>query len=547
MSTPSEGFRRIPGKRALQAVALLLVLVATAAPAASAPQSIANPPASAAEREELRQAIESRYEVLPVSGGIVLKPRRPRAGVRTIEVTGREVAVNGERVSARTLRDWLGEDAEPVLRLQGLSAAEQRRVFALDEAAAEPGPAPSAEEAEQEEQEVTEVTETPAEPDESAEPEETAEPAEPAEPEEPSRYSTGDQVNVGGSVTIRKGEVVSEAVAVGGGVTVEEGAEVLSNATAVGGSARIDGKVGGEVVSVGSSVHLGPRAVVEGAVTSVGGRIHRAPGSAINGPTTEVAWPFFGGDWGDWDWDWNGWGLWPSWIGVSEVLSSLMGLVLMGLLTCLVLMVARRPLERVDRQLVSQPWPSAFAGLMGVLFFWPLFIVVTVLLAITIIGCALFLLYPFLFLYLGLLFLLGYATVAYRLGRWIEIRFNRNFGGPYAVALVGVFLIQIWSVLGELLDLVPGPFSFFAFMVGMFGFLVKAAAWIVGFGAVILARFGLEPGYWPRRGAPVPPPSYTPPPGYTPPPSDQLPLSEPRWEDERPPYPQTPEEGEPPR
>jgi hypothetical protein len=545
MSSQSEGFRKILGKDALRFVAILLVVVATAASAAPAPQSTANPPASAAEREELRQAIESRYEVLPVSGGIVLKPRRPRAGVRTIEVTGREVAVNGERVSARTLRDWLGEDAESVLRLQGLSAAEQRRVFALDEAAAEPAPEPSAEEGEQE---VAEVTETPAEPDEPAEP---GEPAEPAEPEAPVRRSTGDQVNVGGSVTVRKGEVVHEAVAVGGKVTVEEGAEVLSNATAIGGAARIDGKVGGEVVSVGSSVILGPRAVVEGAVTSVGGRIRRAPGSVINGPTTEVALPFFGGDWGDWDWDWNwdGWGLWPSWVGVSEVLSSLTGMVLMGLLTCLVLLVARRPLERVDRQLVSQPWPSAATGLAFCVFFWPLFAVVTVLLAITIIGCALFLLYPFLFLYLGLLFLLGYATVAYRLGRWIEFRFNRNFGGPYAAALVGVFMIQIWGVLGELLDLVPGPFGFFAFMVGLFGFLVKATAWIVGIGAVILARFGLEPGYWPRRGAPVPPTSYTPPPGYTPPPpaADQLPLSEPRWEDERPPYPLAPDEPEPPR
>jgi hypothetical protein len=252
-----------------------------------------------------------------------------------------------------------------------------------------------------------------------------------------------------------------------------------------------------------------------------------------------------GGGWRHWDWD--QWGPWPFWGGVSDVLSSLMKLILMGLLTCLVLLVARRPLERVDRQLAAQPWPSAAAGLMGFLFFWPLFIVVTVLLAITIIGCALFLLYPFLFLYLGLLLLLGYAAAAYRLGRWIEIRFDRRFGSPYAVALVGVFLIQIWSVLGALLALVPGPFGFFAFMAGLFGFLVRLSAWIVGFGAVILARFGLEPGYWPRRGAPVPPPSYTPPPYAPVPPADQLPLSEPRWEEPGASREVYPPEGEPPR
>jgi hypothetical protein len=527
MSTPSERTRRFSGKLALRIAAILLVLVSTAAVAAPAPQSTANPPASAAERAELRQTIESRYEVLPVSGGIALKPRSARAGVRTIEVTGRVVAVNGERVSARTLRDWLGEDAEAILRLQGLSAAEQRQIFAFDDAAAENRPERTAA-AEEGEQEVTEVSEAPEAPEPPAEPEE------PAEPESPVRHSTGDRVNVGGSVTVSKGEVVSEAVAVGGRVHVEEGAEVMSGATAIGGSARIDGKVGGEVVSVGSGVYLGPHSVVEGAVTSVGGRIHRSPGAVVNGPTSEVALPFVSHDgWGNWDWNWDDWGPLPFWGGVSDVLSGLMGLILMGLLTCLVLLVARAPLERVDRQLTAQPWPSVAAGLAGFISFLPLFLVVTVLLAITVIGCVLFLLYPFLFLYLALLLLLGYAAAAYRLGRWIEFRFNRRFGGPYAVALVGVLLIQIWSILADLLDLLPGPLGFFAFVVGLFGALVKAAALIVGFGAVILARFGTEPGYWPRQGAPRMPPSYTPPPASTPPPPapDQLPLSEPRWEE----------------
>lgn len=547
MSTLSERSRKIFGKEALKAAALLLVLGSVAAYAAPAPQSTVNPPASAEERADLRRTLESRYEVLPVSGGVALKPRQPQAGIRTIEVTGKEVAVNGERVSPRTLRDWLGEDADAVLRLQGLSVAEQRQVFGLDQAAAEPAvPSASA----TEEQEVSEVPETPekAEPAEPPEPAEPAEPTEPGEPEKPHRYSTGDRVNVGGSVTVSKGEVVSEAVAVGGSVHVDEGAEVQDAVTAIGGPARVDGKVGGEVTAVGSGVYLGPHAVVEGGVTSVGGHIHRSPGAVIEGPVSEVALPFFGPwgrDHGWWDWEWDRWGPWSFWGGVSDVLGSLMALVLMGLLTCLVLLVARQPLERVDRQLTAQPWQSVAAGLAGFIFFWPLFIVVTVLLAITIVGCALFLLYPFLFLYLGLLLLLGYAAAAYRLGRWIEIRFNRRFGGPYAVALVGVLLIQAWSVLGELLDLAPGPFRFFSFMVGLFAFLVQLTAWIVGFGAVILARFGLEPGYWPRRGAPVPPPPYTPPPAQA---STELPLSEPRWEEPGS-YSETlpPEESAPPR
>lgn len=548
MWTPSDRLAKLFGKRSLRLAAILLVhgcMAATPAIAAPAPQSAANPAASAEERAELRRSLESRYEVLPVTGGIALKPRQVRAGIRTIEVmTGQDVAVNGERVSARTLRDWLGEDADAVLRLQSLSAAERRQMFGLDDAVPvargqeESTPEPAAETETSEEEEPAATSDVDVD--------EVETPEAPEEPEAPARerrHNASPRVNVGGSVRVEKDEVVEEAVAVGGSATVD--GEVTDTVTAIGGPVRIQGRVGGDVTSVGSSVYLGPKAVVEGGVTSVGGSIHREPGSQIHGPTSEVSlWPSWTHGFGD------GWGPWAFWGGVSDVMSSLMMLILMGLLTCLVLLVARGPLERVDRQLAAQPWQSALAGLAGFIFFWPLLLVVTVLLAITVIGCALFLLYPFLFLYLGLLLLLGYAAVAYRLGRWLEVRFNRSFGGPYAVALAGVVMIQIWSLLGEIFGMIPW-LGFFAVITGLFGFLVQATAWIVGFGAVILSRFGLEPGYWPKRGAPVPPPSYTPPPptDFS---GDPLPLSDPLTRAD--PYPDTyppdtypPEGTEPPR
>jgi len=492
-----------------------------AASAAPAPQSATSPPASAEERASLRQTLESRYEVLPVHGGIVLKPRQPRAGIRTIEVTAEGVAVNGERVTARTLHDWLGADADSVLRLQGLSAAEQRQIFGLEGGsapAATPVPAATPAPADESAAATTEgeVSEEPAEP-------ETPAPAETPE-SRGNRRSYGSRVNILGSVTVEKDEVAEEVVAIGGSATVE--GEVGRDVTAIGGPARIDGKVGGDVTSVGGGVYLGSNAEVEGDITSVGGSVHRQPGSKVRGTINEAGSPFgrpfgrhvrFGRDWEPW----------PFWSGVSEVMSSIMFTVLLGLLVCLVLLVARVPLERVDRQLVAQPWPSAAVGLAAFVFSGPLLAAVTILLAITIVGCALFLLYPFLFLYLGLLLLLGYTAVAYRLGRLVESRFERNFGSPYMAALVGVLLIQVWSILGHMLDVLPGPFGFFSFMVGLLGFLVQAVAWIVGFGAVILARFGLAPGYWPERGAPVivPPPAPVPPVPYERP-VEPLPLSQ---------------------
>jgi hypothetical protein len=548
-------FQNKLGKRSLSILAILLVfgsLMGAAALAAPAPQSTANPPASAQERGELRRLLESRYEVLPVSGGIVLKPKKVRAGIRTIEVTGAKVAVNGEGVSTRTLRDWLGEDADSILRLQGLSAAEQRQVFGLDDAgeavaAEEPTPEPEASPAPADiEEEETPAGDTTSDVDVAEEP---AAPAE--EPATPSgRHSAGSRVNVLGSVHVEADEIVQDAIAVGGSATVD--GEVTQDVVAVGGNVRIKGRVGGEATSVGGNVYLGPKAVVEGNVTSVGGRIYREPGARIGGDTSDVAMPPWNQGWRG-DHDWTPWGPWGFWGGVSDVMGNLTWLILVGLLTCLTLLVARVPLERVDRQLSAQPWPSALVGLAGTIFFWPLFIVVTVLLAITVVGCALFLLYPFLFLYLALLGILGYSTVAYRLGRWIETRTNRSFGSPYAVALVGVVAIQIWSVLASMLDMIPWM-GVFAFLTGLFGFLTQAAAWIVGFGAVILSRFGTAPGYWPRQGPPSssvpPPPPYSSDP-YTPSdePVDSLPLAEEsRWEEPEPypeSYPPPPPEGEP--
>ncbi len=507
------------------------------------PQSPDRPPATAQERSDLRAAIEARYEVLPISGGVLLKPRRAKAEVRTIEVVGDRIAVNGETVmSERTLRDWLGDDADVVLRLQGVPAAGRRQLLGLGaEPAGHAQPAlkeaPPAATSDPDATDAADAAADAAETsdDTAAEPSMAEPPAPPAAPEPPenpfaNRHSSGRRVNVGGSVHVAKDELADQVVAIGGQADVQ--GDVKHEVTAVGGPVHIEGKVGGDVVSIGSNVYLGPHSVVSGDVTSVGGTIERDPGAVIHGSTNEVGMmPFgrhrhlfhYGPSWGFWG-------------GVSDLMGSLVRLVLTGLLVCLVLMVARRPLERVERMLVTQTWPSVAVGLAGSIFFWPLFVVVTILLAITIIGCVLFLLYPFLLLYVGLLLILGYATVSYRLGLFLVGRLGLKIAGDYAAALTGVVALQGWIVLGNLFDLLPWPFGFFAFLCWMFGTLATIAALVTGFGAVILSRFGLAPGYWPGRGAPPPypgsmvpvgPPPYAPPPPpYAAPPAEGLPLSD---------------------
>jgi cytoskeletal protein CcmA (bactofilin family) len=532
MSTLADCIQRFSGKSALRIGAVLLVLGSgAAAHAAPAPQSSDRPPATAQERGDLRKTIEAKYQVLPISGGVLLNARQPKAGVRAIEVTGSRIAVNGETVTARTLRDWLGADAEPVIRLQGLSAGEQRQLFGLGAEAAPPSPA-APETSTEPPTSDTDVTETSAEAPERPEAAETPDRPEAPEPPptpgsfkpSPGLRSSGSRVNVGGSVRVDRDESADEAVAVGGSVEVE--GEVRDDVTAVGGPVRVAGKVGGEVLSVGSSVYLGPHAVVEGDVTSVGGNVHREPGAVVNGAIHEVGvLPFLGRHGFHRGPIWSG-----GWGGVSDLLGSLMSLVFMALLTALVVLIARRPLERVDRVLTAEPWPSAAAGLASAILFWPLFFVMTILLILTIVGCVLLLLYPFLLLYVGLLLLLGYTAVAHRLGLLLESRFNRSFGSPYTATFLGVLALQGWRVMGAVFGLLPWPFGVLSFLFSLFGLLLVTAAMVVGFGAVVLSRFGLAPGYWPRRGAPA---SYVPPPSGQP--VEPLPLSDPLTHPSEPP------------
>ncbi|MES1211598.1 MAG: hypothetical protein ABUL63_04605, partial [Acidobacteriota bacterium] len=104
-----------------------------------------------------------------------------------------------------------------------------------------------------------------------------------------------------------------------------------------------------------------------------------------------------------------------------------------------------------------------------------------------------------------------YAAAAHRLGRLLEERFGRRFGSPYAVALVGVMAIEGWSLVGRVMGLGGGILDFLAFTVLAFGFVVQYVAWTVGFGAVLLARFGSS------RGTPAPVALVPPPPPPAPP------------------------------
>jgi hypothetical protein len=527
------------------ALTLLLALPAFAQNTANTPKTPPAPPAApAAGAPDLRAAITQKYEVLAVSNGVVLKPRTEELGVRAIEVSGDTIAVNGERVSEGVLRAWLGEQAEPVVRLHRLPPAGRQALFGLKQGTGEteiPDTSTGEKADASETAEKAETAETAEKADgDTPEPEETPEvgetPAAPAAPEIPEVPSTssGSRVKIAGGITIDKDEMAEEAVAVLGSVRVD--GQVAQNVVAVGGSVIVNGKVGGDVVSVGGSVHLGRHAEVMGDVTSVGGTIDREEGSKVHGSTQDVG-VAGGRDWHrDVDVDT---GLNP--FGALGLLWSLIWLIVLALLIFLTLLLGRRRVERAEAYVATEPWKAAVVGILAVFLSLPLLAVVTVLLMITLIGCALILLYPFFAVVLVLLLLVGYTASVHRLGVLLERRFDRRFGSPYAVALMGLLVLHLWIILGNLLGLIGGFLHVIGVLLVIFGFAAHVAAFVIGLGAIILDRLN-----GPAAAATLPtlPPAPLVPPAQPMPPRSPtsaaaLPLSEQweederRWEEER--------------
>jgi cytoskeletal protein CcmA (bactofilin family) len=527
MSTPSELFRRLR----IQATAASLFLAAAvlagqpAALAAPAPQEAGGAVAAApASQTELRQLIERRYEVLPIRDGLLLKPRKERLGVRAIELRGTSIAVNGEPVNERVLRSWLGEEeADPILRLARLARSAQRALFGLDGAEALPSttpttpgppgppgspappaaplpvpvPGPGSDEAE-----VPDLPEAPEPPEMAEAPEapDTAEAAEAAEDDRSGRR--GGPIKVAGSVTVDAGEVAEEVVVFGGPVRID--GEVIGDVSSFGGPVRVNGKVGGSINAIGNSVHLGPKSVVLGDVSSILGKVHRAPGARVEGSISEATKGGVKTEDQEIDWSW-GHGYSP-WGRVSHFVGSLFRVMLLALLACLVLLLARGPLERVENKIAADPWASLGAG-VGVAFLSALLIApVTVLLIVTIVGCLVVMLYPVLALVLVLFLLLGYTAVALRIGRWMEGRFGWRLGNPYLHVLLGVAVIHVFFLLGRLFGIAQGVLDWVSGMFLFVGVVVEVAAWMTGFGALVLTRFGLGPRWRRPFGDPGLPP-----------------------------------------
>lgn len=242
-------------------------------------------------------------------------------------------------------------------------------------------------------------------------------------------------------------------IKIGSDVHIEKDMRV-EDAVAVGGSVYVDGIVDGDAVAVGGTIHLGEEAIIHGDAVTIGGDIDQAEGSMIYGDIVDVGTfnfknifegkHFFGGRRGI-----------PKFFTIIP---------LIGLFALVLLLSVLIPTElsTVASNIKNEPIIMFLWGMLGVILIVPL----AVMLAISIIGIALI---PLEVLAVFLALLIGYIAVAIMIGKKMLRALNKDNPSVIFSAILGVLIL--W-----LIGLIP-----------IFGSIVKAIAWIIGFGAVIIA------------------------------------------------------------
>lgn len=454
----------------LGAAAAFALLIGTAAPlAGTVPPSppagfeVPSPPAppeapTAPALSPAAAALAERYEIEELADGVLLRPRDADSVVRSIEFTeDGEVLVNGKEFEEQELGAFLGEDGRHVAALARLDFDRLLEAFGfVIEGEPEPG-----------DLEVGVTVDVPGAPRIRV------------------HGSREDRVSVGNSIHIAADESARDVVCVGCSIEIE--GTISGEVVAVGGSVRVLGTVARDVVAVGGSVEVEDGGEIGGEATAIGGGVDVAEGGTVLGSRSSIGvGPWLGG-FGD------GWGsISGAFSDAGKLVSAIFRTGVLALLGVLSLLMMRPAVERASRRAVDEPWKAVLAGLFLQLFFLPVLVLVTVVLAVSVIGIPLLALVPVALLAFVIAALLGFVAIGRNVGGWIERRFGARFTSSILGVVVGIVAIQAISLLGRLVSLPGGWLGWIGLSLVAAGFFVKYVAWTVGMGAMTLVVFGRD-------------------------------------------------------
>lgn len=271
----------------------------------------------------------------------------------------------------------------------------------------------------------------------------------------------GSLFKVGRATNIAPDERAENIICIAGDVTVL--GEVSESVIVVGGKVRISGEVRESVIAVGDDVILEAGAVIGQDVVSIGGEVRRDPAAVIGGEIRgEEYWSRIAEGWDEFGRFGARFLAGRSWFGfiVGLIASLVIGLILAHFLP--------RQIENQSKAIIRAPLQVIGWGVLAAIIFIPL----SILIGITIIGIPLILLLVLSYIYaafIGLLasgLLLGKnLAVVLRLGR-------PGMVGSLVIGIVVIALLRLIPILGEIITIVVA---------------------FLGFGAAIVTRFGISP------------------------------------------------------
>ena len=278
------------------------------------------------------------------------------------------------------------------------------------------------------------------------------------------------------------------------GCSVEVAGEAFGDAVAIGGSLDVSGTVRGNAVAIGGGVDVAESGEIQGEATSVGGTVDVAEGGQVLGKRSSigVGGPMFG--------NWRHGLKFPFGMfgDAGRLLTAIFRTGVLALLGVLAFLLLRPAVERAAQRARVEPWKALLAGLLVQLLFLPVLVLVTVVLAVSIIGIPLLALVPVALLAFAVAALVGFTGVARAVGGWVEGRTHGRFSSDVLGVVVGLLLIQAISLVGRAISLPGGWFAFVGFSLVCLGFFLKYLAWTIGIGAMTLAGFARD---W-RRAKP---------------------------------------------
>lgn len=449
---------KTPSRATWRTVVMVLALTAAVWPAVGAAQltDLSGPEA------ELRRQVTARFDVVPLAQGVALSGASTE---RRVEIDNGVVMASGVPLSGVELRRRLGADAALVLRLSYLDNAALRRMFAPPPAGPVPSPVPPAPAA---------VAVPPVPP---APPPVFDRPS-PSEAERVYRR-TGARLALGKSITVAEDEDVTEAV------------------VALGGSVRIEGRVRDEVVVVGGDLELAPTAEVRGDISVIGGTVTMAAGSRHTGQLHHgMARGFPEWSWPPVNWSWIGLGGAARWLSLAGTLTRV---ALLALAVAIVAFVAGGRVTRIGAAAAATPWRAGLIGFGTQLLFIPALIALAIAMAVTIVGLPFVaVVIPLAVVTMALTMLIGFTSLAQRVGQAIGRRAGWAVDGAVWAAVFGLGVIVMATVLARLVGMAPEPARVLTLVLLGLGTAVEYVAWTVGLGAAVMTGVG--------KWAVVPPP-----------------------------------------